>query len=398
MHPTNRQGDPIAPATFNWRKDLPVHPACAAFPELSRDELTALGNDIKTNGLRLPVVVHAEGDPSNPEFKLIDGRSRLDAMVAVGIEFKIERVHCEEHDRTSLRLNISSIPIGASGRNVQMAIGHSEAEIKDLVVSLNAHRRHLTAEKKRGLIAKLLKAKPESSNAQIAKQSMADDKTVAKVRAGLESTSEIPRLKKTVGADGKTRPVKAKKKLIVATVPPAPKEATIDGAPEAKPALATKLPNEAGDENECAALGGKPEDIGAFLEGLGTDRFFAALQHAPTIKASIERRHERRHKDHGASDKIITLVGECRAHLQNPKPANIETVFKKLARIANMCANGTKAVATGKKPALDMGALGRGLCLDEPAVTQPAPNNGSNLPIPDDLTVPDFLRRGGAAS
>jgi hypothetical protein len=45
-------------------------------------------------------------------------------------------------------------------------------------------------------------------------------------------------------------------------------------------------------------------------------------------------------------------------------------VFKKLARIAKMCANGTKAAATaGKKPALDMGALGRGLCLDEPAVT-----------------------------
>jgi hypothetical protein len=51
-----------------------------------------------------------------------------------------------------------------------------------------------------------LKAKPEASNATVAKQVKADDKTVAKVRRKLESTSEIPKLKKTVGADGKSRP------------------------------------------------------------------------------------------------------------------------------------------------------------------------------------------------
>jgi hypothetical protein len=32
-----------------------------------------------------------------------------------------------------------------------------------------------------------------------------DDKTVAKVRDNLESTSEIPKLEKTVGKDGKAR-------------------------------------------------------------------------------------------------------------------------------------------------------------------------------------------------
>src|SRR5262249_49809216 len=63
----------------------------------------------------------------------------------------------------------------------------------------------LTAEQKRELIAKLLKAKPEASNATVAKQTKADDKTVAKVRRKLESTSEIPKLEKTVGADGKER-------------------------------------------------------------------------------------------------------------------------------------------------------------------------------------------------
>ena len=71
---------------------------------MPRDELIALGNDIKTNGLRLPIVVHVEGDPDNPKFKLIDGRSRLDAMAAVGVEFEIERVHRSQ--QSTLRLNI----------------------------------------------------------------------------------------------------------------------------------------------------------------------------------------------------------------------------------------------------------------------------------------------------
>ncbi len=79
------------------------------------------------------------------------------------------------------------------------------------VVSKNVHRRHLTQEQRRDLIAKVLKATPEKSNLQIAKQVKADDKTVAKVRAKLESTSDIPKLKKTKGKDGKSRPVRQKR-------------------------------------------------------------------------------------------------------------------------------------------------------------------------------------------
>ena len=42
------------------------------------------------------------------------------------------------------------------------------------------HRRHLTAEQKREMIAKVLKAQPEKSNRTIAKQTKVDDKTVAR--------------------------------------------------------------------------------------------------------------------------------------------------------------------------------------------------------------------------
>ena len=56
----------------------------------------------------------------------------------------------------------------------------------------------------------MLKAKPELSNLQIAKQVKRSDKTVTKVRTELEATSEIPKLTKTVGKDGKSRPVRKK--------------------------------------------------------------------------------------------------------------------------------------------------------------------------------------------
>jgi hypothetical protein len=41
---------------------------------------------------------------------------------------------------------------------------------------------------------------------------MADDETVAKVRRKLEATSEIPRLEKTTGRDGRSRPATTKGK------------------------------------------------------------------------------------------------------------------------------------------------------------------------------------------
>ena len=60
----------------------------------------------------------------------------------------------------------------------------------------NVHRRHLTAEQKRELIAKLLKAQPENSNRAIANATkVVDHKTVGKVRTDMEDRGEIPQSK-----------------------------------------------------------------------------------------------------------------------------------------------------------------------------------------------------------
>jgi hypothetical protein len=175
----------------SWRDILPVHPAADLFPMMSRDELLALGKDIKKHGLKVPVILWSPND--GRDHYLLDGRNRLDAMELVGLP----------------TVYPNGVFMGFSGAL------NNQSVTKDpyaYVISANIQRRHLSAEQKRELIEKVLKAKPERSNRQIAKQVKVDDKTVGAVRKKLESTAEIPQLEKTTGADGKARKQPAKRK------------------------------------------------------------------------------------------------------------------------------------------------------------------------------------------
>jgi ParB-like chromosome segregation protein Spo0J len=203
----DEQMDP-AESRVSWRDHLPVHPAADLFPLMSESELRELGEDIKARGLLSPICLDGG--------KLLDGRNRLDAMELVGIEFELRR----ERNKFCLNLPKSGIANGA----LELA-GSFDGDQYDYVLSANLHRRHLTSEQKRELIAKVLKAKPEVSNATIAKQTKTTDKTVAKVRRKLESTSEIPRLEKTTGADGRQRKARPKK-------PPKPADRRVTESPQ----------------------------------------------------------------------------------------------------------------------------------------------------------------------
>ena len=154
-----------------WRDVLEIHPAADLFPVMSEAELKVLGEDIRKHGIRTPVVLWSP--PDNKREFLIDGRNRLDAAAMAGL------LEVDEHGRLCLRTWDGLREI----RYQRYGTGNLyDNNPYALAVSLNIHRRHLTGEKKRELIAKLLKAKPESSNVTIAKQVKADDKTVAKVR------------------------------------------------------------------------------------------------------------------------------------------------------------------------------------------------------------------------
>jgi hypothetical protein len=186
----------------SWRDVLPVHPAADLFPLMSPDELKVLGEDIKKNGLLSPIMVWSPIEGSEEQY-LLDGRNRIAAMEAAGgrIALKGQAAAYVWRGYGPAEFLYGTAECGATG-----------VDPYEYVISANIHRRHLTSEQKRELIAKVLKAKPEASNRAIAKQVKADDKTVGKVRRELEATADIPQLDKTTGADGKARTTKPKKK------------------------------------------------------------------------------------------------------------------------------------------------------------------------------------------
>jgi ParB/Sulfiredoxin domain len=170
-----------------WRDHIKVHPAANLFPLMSPDELRELGKDIKKNGLRYPVALIVGDDG---KLILIDGRNRLDAMELVGLDVELEKV----------------------AKRVCTLKGQPGYDPYAYVISANIHRRHLTAEQRRDLIAKLIKATPKKSNRQIAEAVKVSHVTVGAVRAELEATGQIDQLKKTVGKDGRSRKAPAKRR------------------------------------------------------------------------------------------------------------------------------------------------------------------------------------------
>jgi hypothetical protein len=177
---------------------LAPHPLADLFPLITGDAFHDLVADIKANGLRQPIVLY--------EGKILDGRNRYAAYLA-----------------------------GADSFEQSHFVNYTGDDPRGFVISMNVHRRHLDQQQKRDLIEKLLRETPEHSDNRIADAVGVSDKTVTAVREKLESTSEIPKLDRTIGKDGKSRPAKQKKKK--RELPePKPKPTPAEPAKVAKPA------------------------------------------------------------------------------------------------------------------------------------------------------------------
>ena len=250
MSNTASPNDPqLAPAPFNWRTHLRVHPAAELFPLMSELELKELAGDIKARGCLVEAITLWRQN-ENDDWKLLDGRNRLDAMAIAGM----------------LEVNVHGRPchVGHADTNFTVYTTYrSGGNPYAIALSLNVHRRHLNAEQKRELIANVLKLNPKKSNRHIAEQVKDDHKKVGDVRSKLEATGAIPQLKKTEGKDGKARPAKAKKKKSVPISAPA-------AEPEAKPASASAEVSLEQRRAEYAALdlngGGAAAELGAAIE------------------------------------------------------------------------------------------------------------------------------------
>jgi hypothetical protein len=197
---------------MSWRDSIAIHPAADIFPLLNDDDLVALGEDIKRNGLAVSTAIQVnDGTPI-----LLDGRNPLDAMERVGLRVKIGNsrrnsyVGAEEQlddERESVTLSLDATVTVVTGDPVEY------------ITSTNIHRRNITAETKRDLIAKLLKENPERSDRATAELVKVDHKTVAAVRRNEEQLGSIPQLDKRTGKDGKARPATATAKPAIRPEP-----------------------------------------------------------------------------------------------------------------------------------------------------------------------------------
>jgi hypothetical protein len=158
---------PSAPAEQDHRRSF--HPAADLFPLMEGAEFDALVNDIKKHrGLRERIKLLGE--------EILDGRNRYLACLEAGVRPTFEHL--------------------------------SAVEPVDYVCGANLHRRHLTAEQKRDLITKLLKAEPSKSNRQIAEQTRTSHPKVARVRKQLEQADDVERRSTRTDTKGRQQPVK----------------------------------------------------------------------------------------------------------------------------------------------------------------------------------------------
>jgi ParB-like chromosome segregation protein Spo0J len=163
----------VSPGQDGHNSELRFHPLADIFPLMEGEEFDALVADIKAHGLREPIVL-LDG-------KILDGRNRYRACLAAGVEPTREK-HFSAH--------------------------HSTGEALAFIISRNIHRRHLTAEQKRDLIAKLIEVAPKKSDRAIAKQAKVDGKTVASVRREKEARAEIPHVETRTDTKGRKQPAK----------------------------------------------------------------------------------------------------------------------------------------------------------------------------------------------
>ena len=168
----------MTPETCTQACGRAFHPLANMFRLMKGQEFAELVDSIKANGLREPIVILDE--------MILDGRNRARACEAAGIEPRFTPFHLA-------------------------TAAHQDADPVAFVIDMNLNRRHqhLTAEQRRDLIAKLVKASPEKSDRALAAELGVGSNTVRRARD--KSTAPHGAVAKRIGKDGKARKLPAKR-------------------------------------------------------------------------------------------------------------------------------------------------------------------------------------------
>src|SRR5262249_19902618 len=150
----NKSPDSVL-AAASWRAALKIHPAADLFPLWAADKQRVLGEDIKENGLHIPVTLWKAEKHSPPE--LLDGGNRLDGMEAAGFTITVENVGTDADPaiRLWMRQSPKHVPMRIETTELRGDCPGGDPYV--YVMSVNFNRRHLTDKDKDDAIAKLLK-------------------------------------------------------------------------------------------------------------------------------------------------------------------------------------------------------------------------------------------------
>lgn len=164
-------------------------------PPLSAEEYQELYEDIKANGVLVPIVV-------DEDEVIIDGHHRAKIAAELGIP-------CPE----------------------ELVSAKSEQEKRSIAFTLNLKRRHLNREQRRALIAESLKADPHLSNREHARRTGASHPTVNDVRNEMEEDGRLEKFTSRTSADGRERPASQPRRGPVEPEPAVPEQQEPTEAP-----------------------------------------------------------------------------------------------------------------------------------------------------------------------
>jgi hypothetical protein len=122
--------------------------------------------------------------------------------------------------------------LGACSLVHRIPSNFTDAKITSLIVAANIIRRHLTAEQKRDLVAKLVESTPQKSDRAIAADLKVDKNVVSRARKKVEANGATAPVEKRMGKDGKSRRLPKKKSKLNGAADPVTAEPE---AEQAKP-------------------------------------------------------------------------------------------------------------------------------------------------------------------
>jgi ParB-like chromosome segregation protein Spo0J len=193
---------------------LTIHPLCKILPPLTDEEFNLLVESIKQHGRLLEPI-----SLSDVKDRIIDGANRYRAMQKLGME---------------VRWDIDTQYVRKPGGSLIRDDEHDA--IRAFIISKNFRRRQMTPEKQRELLEALIKAEPEKSDRQIAKETGKSPTTVGKIRTQMEEAGDVSTVDTRTDTKGRKQPArKAKPKQETAETKPRREQHVEPATAEAKP-------------------------------------------------------------------------------------------------------------------------------------------------------------------